>query len=107
MVIRRRIRAVLFPLLLYCVSGTVGTYFVWQALNGERGLKTKDEYEHRIAVLESDFAQLHAERTAWEHKIELLRGKTVDQDLLDEEARHQLGLAHKSDLIIFLPNLQK
>jgi cell division protein FtsB len=102
MVIRKRIRAVLFPLLLYFVSGSIGGYFVWHALNGERGLKTKDEYEHKIAVLEDDLAHLHAERMRWDNKIELLRGQTIDRDLLDEEARRLLGEAQKNDLVIFV-----
>jgi len=107
MVIRRRIRAIVFPLLLYCVSGSIGGYFVWHALNGERGLKTKDEYEHKIALLEDDLHRLHAERTRWEHKIELLRGQTIDRDLLDEEARRLLGEAEKSDMVIFVAAPQK
>ncbi len=102
MVIRRRLRAVLFPLLLYCVSGTVGGYFVWHALNGERGLKTKDEYEHKIALLEEDLGQLQAEHARWAHKIDLMQGQTVDRDLLDEEARRLLGLSHKNELVIFV-----
>jgi cell division protein FtsB len=107
MVIRRRIRAVFFPLLLYCVSGSIGGYFVWHALNGERGLKTKDEYEHKIAVLEEDLSHLQAERTQWERKIELLRGQTIDRDLLDEEARRLLGEAQKNDMVIFVASPQK
>ena len=52
MVVRRRLRAVLFPLALYCVSGSIGGYFVWHAVNGERGLKTKEDYERKIASLQ-------------------------------------------------------
>jgi cell division protein FtsB len=107
MVIRRRARAVFFPLLLYCVSGSVGGYFVWHALNGERGLKTKDEYEHTAAVLEEDLARLRAEHAQWARKIDLLRGQTVDRDLLDEEARRLLGLSHKNELVIFVASPQK
>jgi len=65
MVIRRRIRAVIYPLLLYCVSGAIGGYFVWHALNGERGLKTKDEYEQKIAVLKQNLGDLRDERMQW------------------------------------------
>lgn len=107
MVIRRRVRAVFFPLLLYCVSGTVGGYFVWHALNGERGLKTKDEYEHKISVLEEDLGYLRAEHAQWAHKIDLMRGQAIDRDLLDEEARHLLGLSHKNELVIFVASPQK
>jgi len=107
MVIRRRLRAIFFPLALYCVSGGIGSYFVWHAANGERGLKTNDEYEQKIAVLGAELKQLRAERASWTHKIDLMRGKVVDRDLLDEEARHLLGVAQKNELVIFVANPSK
>jgi cell division protein FtsB len=107
MVIRRRLRAILFPLVLYAISGGVGGFFVWHALNGERGLKTNDEFERKIAALQEDLAQLQKERGRWAHKIDLMRGTVVDRDLLDEEARHLLGLANKDELVLFVANSQK
>jgi len=107
MVIRRRLRAFFFPLALYCVSGGIGTYFVWHASNGERGLKTNDEYEQKIAILGEELKQLQTERARWGHKIDLMRGKLVDRDLLDEEARHLLGTAQKNELVIFVANQPK
>jgi cell division protein FtsB len=103
MVIRRRLRAILFPLVLYCVSGAIGGYFVWHAVNGERGLKAKDEYERQIASLRSDLQKLRSEHDQWRHKIELMKGETIDRDLLDEETRNLLGRVCKNDLVIFLP----
>jgi cell division protein FtsB len=102
MVIRRRLRAVLFPLALYCVSGSIGSYFVWHAVNGERGLKTKEDYERKIASLQQELRDLQHERRTWQARIDLLHGKTIDQDLLDEEARSQLGRVHRNDLVVVL-----
>jgi cell division protein FtsB len=108
MVIRRRLRAVLFPLALYCVSGSIGGYFVWHAVNGERGLKTKEDYERKITSLQKDLRDLQNERRTWEARIDLLHGVTIDQDLLDEEVRKQLGRVHKNDLVVILaPDPQK
>ena len=108
MVIRRRLRAVLFPLALYCVSGSIGGYFVWHAVNGERGLKTKEDYERKITSLQKDLRDLQNERRIWEARIDLLHGVTIDQDLLDEEVRKQLGRVHKNDLVVILtPDPQK
>ncbi len=107
MVIRRRMRAILFPLCLYCVSGAAGGYFVWHAVNGERGLKTKDEYELKIAGLQKDLDGLKAERDIWRRRIELINGAIIDHDLLDEEARSILGRDDKNDLIVFLPHPEK
>jgi cell division protein FtsB len=103
MVIRRRLRAILYPVLLYSVSGAVGAYFLWHAINGERGLKTRLEYEQRIAVLQDDLRRIETEQAKWEHRISLLKGEVIDRDLLDETARTVLGRLDRNDLVILLP----
>ncbi len=102
MVVRTRLRGILLPLLLYCVAGSIGSYFVWHAINGERGLKTSVEYERTIAVLRAQFAGVGAERRQWQHRIELMRGDAIDRDLLEEESRVLLDRVHKNDLVVFL-----
>jgi cell division protein FtsB len=102
MVVRTRLRGILFPLMLYCVAGGIGSYFVWHAINGERGLKTNDEYERSITMLRGEYAVAKSERVQWQHRIDLMRGESIDRDLLEEEARVLLDRAHKNDLVIFL-----
>jgi cell division protein FtsB len=102
MVIRKRLRAVVFPLVLYCLSGAADTYFIWHAVNDERGLKTNEDYERQIASLRGNLTDLQSDSTSWARRIALLRGATIDRDLLDEEARARLGRADKNDLIVFL-----
>jgi|SRR5262245_12456712 cell division protein FtsB len=106
MVVYRRIRAVLFPLLLYFVSGSIGAYFVWHAVNGERGLRTKDEYERKIAALTGELKELKAEHSLWNHRIAQLSGRVIDRDLLAEQARAILGRIHRNDLVVLLPRTQ-
>lgn len=103
MVVRTRLRAVLIPLVLYAVSASVTTYFVWHAVNGGRGLHIKDEYRLKIRRLDAKLAALEKERKHLERRVEMMRSDSVDRDLLDEEARVVLGLVRKSDLVIFLP----
>lgn len=107
MVIRRRFRAILYPLLLYCVSGAIGGYFVWHAVNGERGLKTREYYERKIATLRSELAGLQTERLRLQHKVNLLRGETIDRDLLQEEAEAQLGRVGKNDVVVIFAHPQR
>jgi cell division protein FtsB len=102
MIVRRRLRAILFPLCLYALSGAAGGYFVWHAVNGERGLKTKDEYQLKIAGLQTQLRDLQDDRDHWRHRIELVNGAIIDADLLDEEARQLLGRVGKNDLVVFL-----
>nr|WP_026606302.1 septum formation initiator family protein [Methylocapsa acidiphila] len=104
MVTRRRVRAVLYPLCLYCVSGAVAGYFIWHAVNGERGLKTKDQYEQRIAQLREELRGLQQERSVWSRKIALMRGQTIDRDILEDEVRSLLGRVDRNDLVIMLPS---
>ena len=106
MVIYKRVRATLYPLLLYCLSGSIGTYFVWHAVNGERGLKTKDEYERKITALLGELDGLRSEHALWSHRVALLSGRVIDRDLIDEEARALLGRVHRNDLVVFFPRTQ-
>ena len=105
MVTHYRLRAVLLPLMLYCVTGAIGGYFVHTAVNGERGLKAKTEYKRQMAALAQELAGLQAEKAQWAHRVELIGGDTIDRDILDEQARLVLGKVGKNDLAVFLtPN---
>jgi cell division protein FtsB len=106
MVIYKRLRSTLYPLLLYCISGSIGGYFVWHAFNGERGLKTKDEYEHKITALRDELEGLKSEHAQWDQRIALMSGRVIDRDLLDEETRAMLGRVNRNDLVVILPRTQ-
>lgn len=102
MVKRTRLRSFLIPLVLYCVSGGIGGYFVWHAINGDRGLKVSDEYEKSIAMLQKQLILTKAESRQWQHRIDLMSGTTIDRDLLEEEARSTLDRMGKDELAIFV-----
>ena len=102
MVVHTRLRSILFPLALYCVSGGIGSFFVWHAVNGDRGLKVSGEYEKSIAMLKAQLVATRDESAKWQHRIDLMRGATIDRDLLEEEARVKLDRVGKDDLVVFL-----
>jgi len=102
MVIRRRFRVIFFSLLLYSLSGGADAYFIWHAVNDERGLKTNEDYERQIGSLHQDLQDLQDQSRSWARRIALLRGETIDHDLLEEEARARLGRVDKNDLIVLL-----
>ena len=102
MVVRTRLRRLLFPLALYCLSGSAGGYFLWHAVNGDRGLKVSDEYEKSIVMLRAQLAASKAERLEWQHRIALMKGDAIDRDLLEEQARMTLDRVNKNDLVVFL-----
>jgi cell division protein FtsB len=96
MVIRKRARRILIPLMLYGVSAAVAAYFVHHAHSGARGIEAQPKYEAQVAELES----LKIHRSDWERRIALLRSDQIDRDLLEERARVMLGRVHKNDLVI-------
>jgi cell division protein FtsB len=102
MVVRTRWRAILYPLVLYALSGAASSYFVWTALNGDRGLKTKVEYKKQIAALRNDLDGLRAEHALWDHRISLMRSEAIDRDLLEEQARLKLDYVDPRDVVVFL-----
>ena len=103
MVIRTRLRAILFPLALYAVSGVVSSYFIWHADNGERGAKARAAYKTKIKELRGELAELESERSLIETRVRMFQSDAVDADLLDEEARAQLGRANRNEIVVVFP----
>jgi cell division protein FtsB len=103
MVVRTRLSAILIPLCLYVFSGAVGSFFVWHAFHGERGVTADLEYRRQLLDVEAQLKVVRAEKAVWQRRIALLRGEEIDRDLLDEEARNLLNRVNKSDLMVFLP----
>ncbi|MGD0721907.1 MAG: septum formation initiator family protein [Roseiarcus sp.] len=101
MVVRTRLRAILFPLVFYVVLGIASGYLVWDAWNGQRGLRTKAEYAGQTRALGEQLLALRAEREGWERRVALMRSDAVDRDLLDEEARAVLDRVGRNDLVVF------
>lgn len=98
---KTRARAILFPILFYLVLGGASAYLVWGASKGDRGLRAKAEYDAQAAQLQTELAQLQAERERWRRRVESMRSEAVDRDLLDEEARAVLDRVGKDDVVIF------
>ena len=100
MVIRTRFRSIFIPVFLFLLSGASGSYFVWHALNGERGLNAKVAYQARIAQLSGELRGLVATRERMERRLAMMQTDQVERDILEEEARLILGRVGKTDLVI-------
>jgi cell division protein FtsB len=100
--LRAFLRSLIFPVALTCAAGAVAAYFVWHGVHGQRGLKTGEEYEQKLAQLRLERDLLKLQRLQWEARIALIKGENVDADILDEETRKRLGRVHKNDIVILL-----
>ena len=101
--LRAMARSLVVPLTLYGLAGLIGGYFIWHAVNGQRGLKAGEEFEQRLGQLRLEHDLLKLERMQWESRITLIRGEAVDADILDEETRALLGRVHKNEVVILTP----
>ncbi len=100
MVIRRRARRVLIPLVLYSIAAGMVGYFMHHAHSGARGVEARQAYESQAVELTKELDGVKTERADWERRIALLRSDQIDRDLLEERARVMLGRVHRNDLVI-------
>ncbi|ARN80411.1 FtsB family cell division protein [Methylocystis bryophila] len=100
-------RSFALPFGLHGLAALLSCYFVWQGLNGHRGLKAGEEYQQQLDKLRYERNLFKMQRLQWERRIALIRGETIDSDILDEEARAQLDRAHKHDVVILTPRASR
>lgn len=100
MVVRRRLRAVLIPLVAYAMAGGAVYYFMYHAQHGSRGIETKAALKQQIVELEAELSSLKSERKDWERRVAMMRSDNVDRDLLEERARMTLNRLHRNDVVI-------
>lgn len=103
MVVRTRLRAILIPVVLYAVSGAVGYYFLWHVQHGQRGLEAKIAFKTNLRALQLELADLKAEHKGWDRRVSMMQTDAVNRDLLEEEARLELGRIQKDELLVYLP----
>jgi cell division protein FtsB len=96
--IKRRLAQVAWPMLGACLAG----YFVYHAVQGDRGIVAWMQLNQQIRVAQSELAKTDTERQEMEQRVALLSNSSLDLDMLEERARVMLNFAHPDDLVIFL-----
>lgn len=85
------------------IAACMVAYFGYHAMNGDRGfyawIMLKQERAQALATAEA----LSGERAAMEQRVGLLRGESLDPDLLEERAQAILNYGAEQDHVIFLP----
>ncbi|MFO1243326.1 MAG: septum formation initiator family protein [Rickettsiales bacterium] len=79
-------------------------YLAFHALHGEQGLYAFFTELHRRDRLQEELYTTKNERMALESKVSRLRDDSLDPDLLDEEARKNLGMAGSDEIILLRKN---
>ncbi|GLQ07233.1 FtsB family cell division protein [Sneathiella chinensis] len=95
--IRKRVKAGAAPILgLLAIS-----YFSYHLVEGDRGLFAYLKLQHEIEKAEAEYQLTEIEKKRLETQVNLLRAENLDLDMLEERARHVLGLAHPDEIVIY------
>ena len=94
---RRGLRRAITPCLGFCAL----LYFSYHTVQGDRGIIAYLRLNALLAKTEMALIESNTERYLLSRRVQLLRPEFLDRDMLDELARHNLGLAHPDDLVIY------
>lgn len=93
---KSKLRFVVFP----AIASVMLSYFAYHGVNGSLGLNSAERFQTEIAELKLELALLEGERTDLSRRTALLRDGSLERDLIDESARHSLGLVRANELIL-------
>jgi cell division protein FtsB len=102
MVTHRRRRVILTALGLYTFAALFVGYFGVNAFTGAHGLRAQADLDKQMASMDTELAQLKAERAVWQRRVSLLRANQIDPDMLDERARALLGYVDPRDVTLIV-----
>lgn len=88
-------------LIVPAISVVFLSYFGFHAYNGEYGIYSKYQLEARRAELAAKLDGIKAQRMELEQRNQLLHDGSLEKDMLDEQARRALNLAHPDELVIY------
>ena len=96
---KKRLRQAIRPSVGACLFG----YFVYHAIEGDRGVMAWLRISQQLAESRASLATLQAERQKVQHRVALL-STSIDPDLLDERARLMLNVAEPGDRLVIIDN---
>ena len=78
-------------------------YFVYHTVYGRKGVLTEQQLQTRLEQSQMNLKNVESDRKAMERRVQGLKPESLDPDLLDEEARRQLGLTKPDEKVILTP----
>ena len=94
--IRRRAKLAVPPLIFLSVVA----YFVWNATQGDRGLRAYASRLEDLKAAQADLARAEGDLAIWERRVAGLRPNHLDPDALDERSRAMLNLSDPADVVV-------
>ena len=77
-------------------------YLCLQGFYGVRSYHYRDTLTNKLANLTADFNGIANQRKVLENKVKMVQPGTMDTDLVDEMARHDLNMGKATDVVVLL-----
>jgi cell division protein FtsB len=84
------------PFLIFAVVG----YFVYHAIQGERGILAWVNLQDRLYQAQNVLDQTIKDREFLEERVHALRPESINRDFLDQQVRLQLGYIHPDEVVV-------
>lgn len=75
-------------------------YLVFHVVSGEHGLYALLKEERKLEILQSRLGDIEAQRKELEGRVHRMSDKSLDRDMLDEQARAVLDDASQNEIVI-------
>ncbi|QUJ77419.1 septum formation initiator family protein [Sulfitobacter albidus] len=88
------------PLIFFAIAFALSLYFTFAAVQGDFGLFRRAEILAEAADLRAQLEAARTEVAQMENLTRRLSDNYLDLDLLDERARHVLGMVRADEIVI-------
>ena len=75
-------------------------WLIFHVFSGSNGIYSLLKEQRRLELLKAQLAEVIGERKDLEHKVHLMSDKSLDPDMLDEQARAVLDDASANEVVI-------
>lgn len=82
------------------LAGTALLAIVGYAIAGPTGLFAWGDYRQAVASKKLELAALQKQERELRNRVALLNPRRADPDMVDEQVRRELGVAHPDEIII-------
>jgi cell division protein FtsB len=96
----KRLRVLAGSVIGACVVG----YFVFHAVQGDRGMIAMIQLQNQVKEAKQFLSQVRRERLEQQQRVKALNSDGIDPDMLDEQSREKLNYAKPNELIILAPH---
>jgi cell division protein FtsB len=78
-------------------------YFTYHAIYGGQGVRREQTLAKEVTATAAQLQKLQADRQALEKRTNGLRPESIDPDMLEEQARKQLGFGKDGEQVVLTP----